>query len=409
MTPAAEAEVVVGISCYATGGGPCGGRARSFPSDFVVEEEISLEGLTPTEKPGYFPLYRVEKRSVDTLHMARELSEALKSRVTFGGMKDKRAEAVQYVTPSSLRSERPELVVKERFTATLLGYLPRPLGRGSVVGNRFEIVLRECCSEVEARIREAMESATERRLPNFYGLQRFGVLGAGTHMIGRAIVNRDFEGAVEVMLRADGASPADYSELVRTLPPGKDVERMVAKELGRHPGDWVRALRAVPVRLRRLYVQAYQSFIFNRTLSLALERGEDISEMRTGDNWAGVSEDGLTTGRVMGVRDRPSGGAVPMVQVVGYAYRDYRSRFDAYLREVLEDEEVQPGRFFVEEMQEVSSEGGFRRPHLAVRDPSWRSEGSVARLSFTLATGQYATVLLREVMKPSDPSSVGLA
>ena len=60
-------------------------------------------------------------------------------------------------------------------------------------------------------------------------------------------------------------------------------------------------------------------------------------------------------------------------------------------------------------MQELSAEGGFRRPHLAVADPTWTVEGSTATLAFTLGRGQYATVLLREVLKPEDPVSAGLA
>ncbi len=131
--------------------------------------------------------------------------------------------------------------------------------------------------------------------------------------------------------------------------------------------------------------------------------------MRSGDNWADTSPDGLVTSPPRGVRDNPAPGAVPMVQVAGYAFRDYGSRFDRCLKGVLEAEGVEPGSFYVKEMQEVSAEGGFRRPHLAVRDASWSVEGSEATLRFTLGKGQYATVLLREVLKPRDPVASGLA
>jgi tRNA pseudouridine13 synthase len=165
----------------------------------------------------------------------------------------------------------------------------------------------------------------------------------------------------------------------------------------------------VPLKLRRLYVQAYQSWIFNKTLSGSMRRGEDISKVQRGDNWATVSEGGLMASSVHGVKETPSEGSVPMVQLVGYAYRDYGSRFDSIIREILRGEGVSPGLFYVKEMQEVSSEGGFRRPHLAIRDASWAVSGRTATLWFTLAKGQYATVLLREVIKPRDPAGSGLA
>jgi len=422
LTPAADAEIAVGIECYATGGEPCNARAKSSPDDFVVEELVTSVELSSEDRPDYFPVYKVEKRSIDTMHMAEELSQDLKSKVAYAGMKDKKAWATQYATPTSLRSARPSRVVRERFTATLIGYAPRPLSREAVAGNRFGITLRECCPDIEATVADAMQWAREKKVPNYYGLQRFGGMGAGTHRIGRAMVRNDFQEAVRLLLFEPRASDDDevraaremmvsenYQEGSRLLPPRMDVERMVARELGKHPGDWVGALRATSVRLRRLYVQAYQAMIFNKALSRALAKGEDISSMQRGDNWAEVSDDGLTTSRVRGVRENPAAEAVPMVQIVGYAYRDYGSRFDACINEVLRVEEVTPGQFYVKAMQEISSEGGFRRPHLAIRDPNWNVKEDTAHLEFTLARGQYATVLLREIMKPRDPVAAGLA
>ena len=421
MMSVAEAERAVGMEFYASGGAPCSGKAKSSTEDFVVEEKLSGVPPAPDERPDWFPLYRVEKRSIDTLHMARDLAVQLRSNVSYGGLKDKRAVAVQYVTPTSRRSLRPVSIASENYTAELVGYVEEPMSRAKIAGNKFTVVLRDCCADVEARVEEAMRLGRQRRVPNYYGLQRFGTSGPGTHLIGKALVEKDFKGAVELMLAVprtvnhgserpggEAAAAENLEERARFLPPGRDVERVVAKELNQHPGEWVKALRRVPIKLRRLYVQAYQSYIFNRTLSRAIAVGEDFSRMELGDNWAEVSPDGLATSAPRGVRDTPADRAVPMVQVVGYAYRDYGSRFDRCLRNVLEAEGTDPRSFFVKEMQEVSAEGGFRRPHLAMSDASWRVEGPTATVAFTLGKGQYATVLIREVIKPMDPAASGL-
>jgi tRNA pseudouridine13 synthase len=131
----------------------------------------------------------------------------------------------------------------------------------------------------------------------------------------------------------------------------------VAKRLSSEPEDWTGALRVVPMKLRRLYAEAYQSFLFNRTLSLALAKGFDISEYESGDNWSEVSEDGLATSRVHGVSERAPPSAVPMVQLAGFAYRNYGSRFDSCLEEVMAHERVSAKEFYVKQMQEVSAEG----------------------------------------------------
>jgi len=422
LIPAADAERRVGIEFYASAGAPCAGRAKSSASDFVVEERIIEFPLSGEGHPDTFPLYRVQKRSIDTLHMAKDLASELRSRVSCGGMKDKRAVAVQYVTPTSRRSLRPLRVAKEDYTAELVGYVTEPMSRARVAGNGFTVILRNCCAEVAARVEEAMRLSEQRRLPNYYGLQRFGTSGSGTHQIGKAIVKGEFEEAVRLLLGASipaepeadrGAGEAVLTQRhdrgISFMPAGRDVETVVAKELIQHPQEWVRALRRVPIKLRRLYVQAYQSYLFNRTLSKSMEEGEDISKMVPGDNWAEASPDGILTSAPRGVRDTPTARAVPMVQVVGYAFRHYGSRFDRHIISVLESEGVEPGSFYVKDMQEVSAEGGFRRPHLAVRDASWDIEGNDVTLRFILGKGQYATVLIREILKPRDPVASGLA
>ena len=399
MFEAAAVERAVGMEVYATVGARCSGRAKSSPDDFAVEERARLGEISKVPAEGYRPLYRVEKRGIDTLHMAKEMSNELRGRVSYAGLKDSKAVAVQYVTPTSTRTAAPERVNRERFSAELVGWVPKPLTRGSSAGNSFRVVLRDCCDEVGERAEEAFMAARGRRLPNYFGLQRFGVGGSGTHLVGKALVKKKFEEAVELILGSRAGEARSYRG---------DVEAAVARETSRHPGEWVRALRAVPLRLRRLYVQAYQSYIFNASLSRALRGGEDISAYREGDNWAEVSEGGLVASYAKSAKLAPEGDAAPMIQIPGYAYRNYGTRFDRYVEGVLGEEGVSAGEFFILELPEASAEGGFRRAHLGVADPSCEVSGGTARLAFSLGRGQYATVLLREVLKPEDPVACGL-
>jgi len=61
-----------------------------------------------------------------------------------------------------------------------------------------------------------------------------------------------------------------------------DIERIVLKEMIEHD-DSIRAIRAIPLSLRRFYIQAYQSFIFNQSLSSAFLGGENLFESKSGD------------------------------------------------------------------------------------------------------------------------------
>jgi tRNA pseudouridine13 synthase len=423
LTEVPEAEREVGIQAYATEGEPCAALLKKNDEDFCVEERIVAEGLVPSWKPDYFPLYRVEKRHIDTMHMERELSRILRSRLSYGGLKDKRSVSVQFVTPTTVHSERPERIDTPRFKAEIVGYLPSPLRRSLVVGNAFAVTLRGCCPQLSSRAEDAFKAGSQRRIPNFFGMQRFGRSGSGTHKVGRWLVRRDFKEAVDQIVAeprpGDDPTVRDaraairegrYKEGIGLLPPSQDTERIVARSLERNPGDWVGAIRAVPLRLRRFYVQAYQSFLFNWALSMAVNSGEDISRAAPGDNWSDPKESGgLVTTQVHGVKEPASSRGIPMIQIVGYAFRDYGSRFDRLTREVMTQEGVSAKDFYISELQEVSAEGGFRRPHLALADPSCQEVGDSFRLGFTLGRGQYATVLLREVVKPRDPLTSGFA
>ena len=379
-----------------------------------------MEDMKGEESPGTLPLYRLEKRGADTLHVSRRVSKHLESRVSFGGMKDKHAVATQYLTPTSTRSRRPEHIEEPSFKADLIGYITRPFSRRSVLGNSFEITLRDTCAEVEARIVEAYNLCMQRRLPNFFGLQRFGTRDPVTHLVGHALVGGDFEAGIRYLLsepRAgdeavvrearEMAASGRYDEALRAFTERQDLERMAARRLVEKPGDFLGAFRALPIAIRRFFVHAYQSYLFNRCLTKALLGSLDISTAVAGDNWCQLAPDGLTVGDVRGAREEPTEGALPLIQLVGYSYRDYGSRFDRAVMEVLEEEGVTPREFYVRDAQEISAEGGFRRAPLTARGLSYQLSGMNATLSFTLARGEYATTLLREVLKPSEPFSTG--
>ena len=422
MKEAPEWEKEIGIEVYSSRCSPCRALARVHEGDFVVEETPSLEGLAEAPVPGYFPLYKVEKWSIDTMHLERELSHALGCRVSLGGLKDKRAVAVQYATLIGRTPRRMEKVTGKNFRADLVGYVPAPITRASVLSNRFRITLRECCPSIETNAKEVFGLASEGLVPNYFGHQRFGGSGARTCGVGIALVKRDFEGAVRLMLceprrNDDEATVAArelmsserYAEGLALLPQSQDTERLVARSMARDPTDHIRALRAVPLKLRRLFVQAYQSLIFNRSLSLAMREGIDISSYAVGDNWCLVDGATMRFGLPHGVKEPAPDHAKPLVQIPGYAYRNYGSRFDPLTEEAMAVDGVRARDFFVSEMQEVSAEGGFRMPHVTLRDPSVEQRGEVSVLGLSLARGQYATIVLREVVKPSNPADIGVA
>jgi tRNA pseudouridine13 synthase len=422
------------------------GRLREALRDFQVDEILALGELSPTREPGLVPVYKVTKAGVDTPHVAREIASIIKSEVNFAGLKDKNATVTQYVSARSARAAAPAHLQGARFEAGLLGF-SRPITRSMLRGNRFRILV-QTQQDIGAEIDICFEACRQRRVANFFGYQRFGARGGSVNRrVGKAIVEKDFTRAVMLVLgeprgeggeeeggnggrrgggggggEAGGVEEARrlcregrFQESLRLFSRSQDIERMVAGHLARKPDDHFGALRRIPIAIRRLLVNSYQSYLFNLTLSRIIRDGIDISTAQSRDNWARIGEDGLTVGRVHGVKEevpKVKGGdfeavAVPLIQVVGYAYRDYHSRFDAALAAVLKEEGISPASFYVKEAEELSSEGGFRPAPLLCRDLSSKRCERGFEVEFSLGKGEYATVLLRELLKPQAPHASG--
>jgi len=411
-----QVDVESGLLTYSTGGARHEGQLRTSFQDFQVQELMSLKDVVQVKAPGLVPVYRVTKAGVDTPHVAREIAAMIKSEVNFAGLKDKNATVVQYVSARSSRASAPAELRGSRFEAQLVGF-STPVTRGMLMGNRFRILV-ETSEDIGADVEACFKACAERRVANFYGYQRFGLKGGVNRKAGKAIVEKDFARATGLILSEPREGEDEeakearrlcgegrYAEAVPLFSQRQDTERRVAAHLSQKPGDHVGALRRIPIPIRRLLVNSYQAYLFNLALSRAIVEGIGLSNARSGDNWAHLKEGGLTVGRVHGVKeDVPEKGeAVPLIQIVGYAYRNYGSRFDSALAKVMEEERVSPASFYIKEAEEMSSEGGFRPAPLLSSDRSFKREDRGFVLEFSLGKGEYATVLLREVLKPEQP------
>jgi tRNA pseudouridine13 synthase len=408
------ADVLAGMLVYATRSPRIDARIRVAVEDFAIEELIDLG------EEGPYPVYRVEKRGMGTLDAAALMERALRSRVSFAGLKDKRAVAIQYMGPTSKHSASPAEVRDNGLRGDLFGRFASPVNRGMLLGNRFRISIKSSSAHLVECVEEAYLTCRNRELPNFFGYQRFGLKGDTNRRVGKAIVRRDFAEAVSLVVGESRVTEADdvaaarrmfrdgkYAEAQQTFAKQRYLEGRVVGRLIAREGDYLGALRTLPITLRRLFVNSYQAYIFNKVLSMAVERGIEIARAVPGDNWAKLASNQLRVGKPHGVREQPDESALPLIQLVGYAFRDYGSRFDRLILEALAGEGTEPRQFYVKEADEMSSEGGFRHAPLIARDLDFRSGPEGLVLDFSLSKGEYATTLLREVVKPENPLESG--
>lgn len=411
-----EIDRLAGIECYCTSFAGAGGSIKQGSEGFRVSELVD-ESLAESISPSFddrhrYPIYVLEKHDIDSNHALFEIERECRIRLRVMGIKDAKAVTTQYAGADKVMKNPPPELKSTHTRLTLKGFTKRPLGKEFLAGNRFEIIIHNPSSQ------DLSGFITEiGRIGNFYGLQRFGSERLVTHLVGREIVRRNFGRAVELLLsytteydtpmskeiRSKSADPGSYRQVLRMLPRGMDIERQVLSALVAGK-DAVSALRAVPIAIRRLFVQAYQAYIFNRCLSAAIMNGEDLLEPAAGDLCFEM-EGPATFGRIIKYDPAAKAKMVPAIRMAGYTFQPGKGRFENITKTILQEEGATAKDFYIKEMQELSQQGGFRQAPLWCMDFSYRQDPLA--VSFKLPKGSYATTLLREIIKPQDPIKSG--
>jgi len=268
-----------------------GGRLRASTSDFLVEE---LPLYEPSGSGDHLYV-RIEKTGLSTHDAVRRIARALRVRprdVGYAGLKDARAVTVQTLSIEHVDDERARDALADLDGIRVLG-LSRHRNKirlGHLAGNRFTLRVRDVNEEAEVRAGAILRELEARGCPNWFGVQRFGRRGDNDR-VGRALIRRRPAEAVRALLGDAGsaddgldasrafADEGSWQEAFDAAPRGARTEAAVLREMarGREPE---RALRAVPRKLLRLLVSAYQSRLFNTLLA---ERLPTLSQMEIGD------------------------------------------------------------------------------------------------------------------------------
>jgi tRNA pseudouridine13 synthase len=416
MSSVPKIDLLAGIECYCTSFKGTGGSIKQGSELFRVSELVDdslAENVSPTyDERHRYPLYVLEKKDIDSNHALIEIERELHVRLRVMGIKDAKASTRQYAGMEKTIKNPPTELKSTHTLLVLKGFTKKPLGKEFLAGNEFEITIGG------ARFADLSDFVPEiDRIGNFYGLQRFGSERLVTHLVGKEIVKRNFVRATELLLsytteydtqisreiRGRCADPKNYREVLKMLPRGMDIERQILSALaaGR---DAVAALRAVPINIRRLFVQAYQAFIFNRCLSAAILAGENLLEPRVGDLCFEM-EGPATFGRIIKFDPAAKTKMVPAIRMAGYTFQPGKGRFEQITKRIMQEEGLKARDFYIKEMQELSHQGGFRQAPLWSIGFSYRQDPLM--VSFKLPKGSYATTLLRELVKPEDPIKSG--
>lgn len=254
-------------------------KLKCRPADFVVTEQSDF----PIRAKGEFAVYELTKRGIGTPEAVTQLLQMWKIRrdeLSYGGLKDKHALTRQFVTVhrGPARNARRDL-----WDLKYLGQTDHPFRPANILGNGFQIVMRDMSAEEIDRATQALREVKEAGLPNYFDDQRFGSVTSDGEFIARPWIAGDFEKTLWLGLTAP--SPHDRSSEKREKAIlrdhwkdwttcqhqlGRSHRRSIVSYLVDHPDDFAGAWARVRQDMRSLYLAAFQSHLWNRILAAAI-------------------------------------------------------------------------------------------------------------------------------------------
>ena len=335
-----------------------GGQWKENPEDFLVEEIPAYEPIGTGE---HLFLW-IEKRDVAAADLVRHVGRTLKcppGDIGVAGMKDRRAVTRQFVSVPAKFADGVEQLNTESIRVLKSARHGNKLKTGHLRGNLFSILIRDVVENAAALAAPIADRIRQSGFPNYYGQQRFGYNG-------------------------------------ETLQLGLDL-------LSGH-----RRSRDIPEPqrrfLRRLSLSAVQSDLFNHVLSARLTDGL-LNRVLVGDVMEVVASGGKFIAEDLAAEQpRYDAGETAVTgPMFGPKMRDpFGQPFDRE-QQLLALSGLLPEHF----TKFLNLMAGTRRPYI-VRPGNLtvEPEADGLRFSFTLPSGSYATVLLREFMKTAEVSAV---
>ena len=397
MIPQIDNEI--GISVYTTKSSSVQGKIKQNENDFLVKEVLSEKAIDSFDNLDGHAVYLLKKSGIDTNHALIDIEKRYGLVLKALGLKDAHAQTEQYVYTYKKLDSLAEIEGK-KYSAKRIGFVKKPISKKDMLGNIFEIKVSD--------LNEPLPSFTDdEKILNFFGYQRFGSKRPITHLVGKSIIKGNYEEALDYLLNFSSKYDSEKnnqfrkliserkseSEIIELLPYSMDIERNLLKQLLKDK-DPKNAIRSIPLALRRFYIQAYQSFLFNKTLSLAYEFEEELF-LSTVDDVC------FDKNSILGKfeNDPNQRLAIPLI---GHSYYK-KSRFDYYIKKILDDELLTPKDFFIKDFQEISVDGGFRNASINYLNLNINEN----LIKFQLSRGSYATIVLREILKPENPLDSG--
>ena len=335
-------------------------QIKKIPEDFIVKE---IPNKVFSKGKGKYLIYKLKKKNRNTEDCIQFICRSLKIQrkfLGFAGTKDKHAITEQYISVFNVQNLKNRIeTIKdiENFELDFIGYLDTPLSLGDLTGNKFEITIRNLD---EIKINQINQTI------NYFDEQRFSTSNAIT---GKKIIEKNFEQAVQILKENNSLN----TELVEAF-----------------KKDYVKILRTIPKKILKLYVHAYQSFLFNEICcELLKERNYHSKKIK------------YSLGEFLFPIEEIKNEEIPLI---GFG-SDIKEKYEYAVKKVLNREKINERDFIIKQIPELSAFGIERDLISKVENFEILNENvdelnenkQKVKISFELQKGSYATIVIKHL------------
>ncbi|MFW9931026.1 MAG: tRNA pseudouridine(13) synthase TruD [Candidatus Thorarchaeota archaeon] len=354
----------------------------------TIDEKFSLESIK--EKSGLFSYHKLIKNGIDTPQALSRICHNFQipnDWIGYAGLKDAQAITSQLIsiwTPNG----QPYPSFNDNSLALSEGVIRRyELNYGDLIGNYFEITLDYTSfsndGELFSTLIDILKKINKFGFPNYYGTQRFGSIRPISHLVGKAILQKDWKSACIAYLgsfsnfepedvrntRKEFSESLEIRGFLKKIPGNYFYERKIAKKL-LHSNNYQRAIFSLSEQILTIFISSYQSFIYNWLLSCSLERSNQ--------------EDTF----------------LQVLPIIGYDsdINKYPKWVKDELMYLLEQDNLSINSFNQKETwvrRKGSERDSFCLPNISFTNKQKQN----FQLNFSLPKGSYATSLLREILQ----------
>lgn len=387
------------------------GVIKQYDDDFIVEEvpRYSASG------EGTHIYFEIEKRGLTTRRAIEMIARFLDKKTTdigYAGLKDAHGVTRQMLSVEHVEPSRVESLQLNRIQILSVTRHTNKIKLGHLAGNRFVIKIRDTIASPLHKAKPIFEMLIARGIPNYFGPQRFGVRGDNAQ-IGKAVLADDYDEAISLMLGQPGEMDRGDAKKARELFDAGDLktsadvwqkgfrdQAKLCRAMMKENSNARKAWRAVHHSMRKFYVSAFQSALFNRVLACRIE---GIDRLQAGDiAWKHKNGASFMVEDVEVEQPRCDTFEIsPTGPIFGSHMTEPKGQAAKVEENVLKESGLSREQVRAKDGSKLD---GARRPLRvplkdALIDDGKDDRGSYLQLSFMLPPGAYATCVTREICK----------